>query len=438
MLATRGCTDDPASDRSEDHTGAAPGVGGAPASEAGETSDGGSTTGGHLDRSGAPGLTEAGAGGDAAWTAGRAPQGGSADAGSSPGGDGGTTPMSGAGGTVTDAGAGGETVSDCVPFVMPSDCPATEPSLPKELRCTGLYGDWERRTYACGVEEFRPAYELWSDGALKRRFIALPEGSAVDASDPDAFQFPVGTQLWKEFWLEQGASRVLGETRLLRKTELGWLYTTYVWSPDGSRAVQTNDGVSDLFGTGHTVPTRDQCRECHSGRHDFVLGWDLVLLGEGAAGLTRDRLAAEGRLTGIDPSLDVSIPGEGDERHALGYLHANCGVSCHNRSKNAAARTSGLFMRLDVHTLSDVHATDTVRGINRSPGPDAILPKGGPFYDFRPLDPERSLVIARMSTREEAAMPRLGTNRVDEAGVALVTAWVLGMTESRGYPAPAP
>jgi len=33
----------------------------------------------------------------------------------------------------------------------------------------------------------------------KRRWLRLPTGTAIDKSDPDHWQFPVGTQLWKQF-----------------------------------------------------------------------------------------------------------------------------------------------------------------------------------------------------------------------------------------------
>jgi hypothetical protein len=138
-------------------------------------------------------------------------------------------------------------------------------------------------------------------------------------SDPDAFVFPLGTRFWKEF--REPGGRLL-ETRLLEKSEDGWLYTTYVWTADGSEATQVNTGVNDLHGTGHRVPSRDQCFECHAGRADFVLGWDPVLLGS------------------------TGLPGNAMEQAALGYLHVNCGVSCHNNGPDARARDTGLHLKL--------------------------------------------------------------------------------------------
>ena len=58
-----------------------------------------------------------------------------------------------------------------------------------------------------GVYRFTPAFELWSDGATKRRWIYLPPGSRIDTRDPDAWRFPTGTKLWKEFRRQRPSGR---------------------------------------------------------------------------------------------------------------------------------------------------------------------------------------------------------------------------------------
>src|SRR5690606_11255605 len=123
------------------------------------------------------------------------------------------------------------------------------------LHCTGLYADFEARELACGVMPYAPVYELWSDGADKQRYVWLPPGETIDATHADAFVYPVGTQFWKEFRVSVGEGDVrAAETRLLRKTNAGWLYTTYVWSLDQQKALQENQGVADWHLTGHGIP----------------------------------------------------------------------------------------------------------------------------------------------------------------------------------------
>lgn len=357
--------------------------------------------------------------------------------------------------TVPDARTGGEaglpdaTVDagpPCAAFEMPTDC-TTPPNsvLPAELRCTGLYSNLEARAIACGVKPYAPAYQLWTDGAVKQRYVSLPPGTTIDVTDLDEPVYPVGTQFWKEFRIQDGKGGTrLGETRLLRKVEAGWLSATYVWNEDATDALQVIDGVADLFGLGHTVPTRDQCKQCHDGRKDFVLGWDPIMLGEGATGVTWQSLIDDGLLSTSAGSIPKpSIPGNAVERAALGYLHANCGVSCHNRSPGATAPFSALFMRLGVSTLSSVKDTDAYTvAINKVPSsfvPSTIMaPASGAYFDIRPLDLERSLIVARMKLRGVGQMPLIGSNVVDQTGVDAVSAWISQMSVANGYPAAAP
>src|SRR5687767_4958187 len=69
----------------------------------------------------------------------------------------------------------------------------------ESLGSTGLFSDLATEQLSPGVRAYRPRYELWSDGAEKRRWILLPEGERIDTSNMDDWVFPVGTKLWKEF-----------------------------------------------------------------------------------------------------------------------------------------------------------------------------------------------------------------------------------------------
>src|SRR5580698_3735412 len=118
---------------------------------------------------------------------------------------------------------------------------------PADLRDTGLYGDWARRDIATDVHAYTPGFALWSDGAQKSRWIYLPPGTQIDATDLDEWTFPVGTKLWKEFRHNITAAnghvvpdqRI--ETRMLwKRADNGsaddWTMVTYVWSADQTDA----------------------------------------------------------------------------------------------------------------------------------------------------------------------------------------------------------
>src|SRR5262245_30688341 len=84
---------------------------------------------------------------------------------------------------------------------------------PEHLSETGLFADVARESLAPDIIAYAPRFQLWSDGADKRRWLWLPPGARIDTSDMDSWVFPVGTKFWKEF--TRDGVRV--ETRLLEK-----------------------------------------------------------------------------------------------------------------------------------------------------------------------------------------------------------------------------
>ena len=161
---------------------------------------------------------------------------------------------------------------------------------PSTLECTGLYSDTASKTLAPGVQFYQPAVPLWSDGAGKKRWILLPSGTQIDTSNASEWTFPVGTKIWKEF--SRNGARV--ETRLFQKVAGGappiWVHATYAWSADESSAVTSGGGdiaLPDDGGSYH-IPTFGECEECHNGRIDHVLGFEMVSLAAGRRpGLSR-------------------------------------------------------------------------------------------------------------------------------------------------------
>ncbi|HRQ63555.1 MAG TPA: hypothetical protein PKZ76_01595 [Xanthomonadaceae bacterium] len=102
--------------------------------------------------------------------------------------------------------------------------PDTPEHPPTWLHDTGLYAAPGTNLLRAEVVSFSPQYPLWSDGARKRRWIALPPGAAIDASQPAAWEFPAGTRLWKEFSVR--GRRV--ETRLIERLADGaWRFAAY-------------------------------------------------------------------------------------------------------------------------------------------------------------------------------------------------------------------
>src|SRR5262245_14466067 len=67
--------------------------------------------------------------------------------------------------------------------------PVPPPPLPRLLSETGLYLDGDTRTVDPKNLPYSPQYALWTDGATKRRWVRLPDGQRIDASNPDRWVF---------------------------------------------------------------------------------------------------------------------------------------------------------------------------------------------------------------------------------------------------------
>src|SRR5262249_15355837 len=128
------------------------------------------------------------------------------------------------------------------------------------------------------------------------------------------------------------------------------------------------------------------------------------------------------------------IPGDAATAAALGYLHMNCGTSCHNRDTGEAGSTN-FFMRLDVATLSSPQTTDTyTTGVGQT---SVFTPPGVAKPQlFAPRDLPASAAYYRMSHRDGVdgtpsgtQMPPIISHQVDTAGVAAIAAWLRGFPQ---------
>lgn len=294
---------------------------------------------------------------------------------------------------------------------------------PDRLSQTGLFVEGSTDEVRPDVLPFSPQYPLWSDGAIKRRWIYLPPGTFIDASRPSAWEFPKGTRLWKEFRLERRM-----ETRFIERLADGsWRYATYIWNEDGKDAVLALSGAQ-LHS--YAVPSESDCRACHEGPAVPVLGFSALQLSP-----DRDPLASHAekpRADDVDlralverglvrnlplsliktpPRISASSP---TERAALGYLHGNCG-HCHTKSSDAS-------VPVDLLLSQDVADADSTSKILRS------LRIASSQFRLPGTSTAVSLISAlpmRMQSRNPSVqMPPLGTAIPDSEGLALIARWI--------------
>jgi hypothetical protein len=292
----------------------------------------------------------------------------------------------------------------------------------KRLSATGLYSDISARAIAQNVMPFEPQHALWSDGAKKRRYVFLPAGSQIDTTDPDRWNLPAGTRLWKEFERDG----VVVETRMLLKTGPAagdWDMAAYVWRTDRSDADKIAFPRKNANGTRHDVPGPRNCVTCHGdGQERRPLGFTAVQLPwEHASLVSVTSLAAAGRLS-APPASAHAIAGSPVARAALGYLHANCG-SCHYKGTTAVPSRVTLWLSLTTQTMQSPETSDAYRtGILVPP----LVAGLGATVRIAPGNPAASLVWRRMGVRDDSGwqMPPIATEEVDEAGLAVVRHWI--------------
>ena len=300
-----------------------------------------------------------------------------------------------------------------------------EPLMPQTLSETGLYEDIASGTISPLVREYQPAGELWSDGATKRRWVYLPPGTTIDTSDMDYWVYPVGTRLWKEF-VRDG---VRVETRLLYKTgPAEWHPMAYVWLDDESDAEAAPFGRNNARGTEHDVPKGVDCLKCHEGMPDRVLGFSALQLDHDLDGLTLADLVQQGELSNppANPPAGAGtpyfpLPGDGATQLALRYLHANCG-GCHNPRSYVEEVSIALHL-----TVGQLDAVESTPIFTSTVGVDSmsLLPPPGTTVVIDPGSLETSSLYQRMNSRQETySMPLVGSELVDESGVAAIGAWI--------------
>ena len=293
---------------------------------------------------------------------------------------------------------------DAAVEAAPVRLPDPDSTQPFWLSATGLYRDIAHKELAADLHEFEPRFALWSDAAHKRRWLRLPEGARIDSSDPEHWQFPVGTMVFKEFMLDD---RRL-ETRLIARTGPGhddyWM-GAFAWNEDESDARWLPEGAQNVRGTEHDVPKRKQCFTCHDGEPGRVLGFSALQQPDLQRNMLTDAVPA--------PRLH-------DELDALGYLHANC-AHCHNPTGSARPDTD-MNMRL---SLDDARPEDTSTYRTTVGVAMQYFEHADAELRVQPGDAAHSGVLVRMSDRgPKTQMPPLATEQVDAQGIAAVRSWI--------------
>jgi uncharacterized repeat protein (TIGR03806 family) len=355
----------------------------------------------------------------------------------------------------------GGRIHQLVPAPKQTDLPA----FPRKLSESGLFLSTKDLKPAAGLIPYTVNAQLWSDGAYKERYLALPGDSQIGYNEieypqpspgaPRGWRFPDGTVLVKTFFLElekgNPASRRRLETRLLHFQKLSgteevgdqfWQGYTYVWNDEQTDAVLADAaGVDRKFTikdaqapggqreqTWH-FPSRAECIMCHTMPAKFALGVNTLQMNKDHdyGGVIANQLRTLDHL-GIftkplpdEPEMLPRLYDYTDEKidlpkRARSYLHANCSI-CHMKWGGGNAE----FLLLATLPLNELGIVNTKPAHGNFKIDDARL--------LVPGDPEHSLIYTRMKAGklEDGRMPRVASLVVDDKGVKLIGDWIRGL-----------
>jgi len=305
-----------------------------------------------------------------------------------------------------------------------------------------LFTDLAGRQPNAGLTPYGLNSPLFTDYAVKSRFVFLPKGKSAVYTKHGVLDFPVGTVLIKTFAYPADMRRPNEamrsiETRLLIRKASGWVAQTYRWNADQTDAVLKRAGaradVSFIDQSGqarridYAIPNQNQCKECHQ------LDETLTPIGPKARNLNGTFAYAEGQenqltywsrrglLGGVPPLSQVPRTERWNDTsaplndRARAYLDANC-AHCHNPS--AAASNSGLFLSLEEENRSPA------LGFGKQPVA-AGRGAGDLKVGIDPGHPDRSILTYRMGSIEPGVMmPELGRTVLDDEGLDLIRQWI--------------
>lgn len=296
---------------------------------------------------------------------------------------------------------------------------------------------------------------LWSDHAVKFRWMAVPNDGAPYSEDEtigffvnDSWSFPIGTVFVKHFELPvdetNPAIRKRLETRfLVRGTNGNYYGVTYKWRADNSDADLLPGGLNEtnLINTAAglreqvwSYPSRQDCLTCHNANAKQVLGLRTCQMNGDftypATGRSDNQLrtlnAIEMFTTPINESSIPSYPKSVAitdtsatlEHRVRSYLDANCS-QCHRPDGARAFFDARLETPLSLQGIVNGAVANRM-GIS---GAKVVAPQS--------LD--QSLLYVRDNLIGQNQMPPLAKNAVDTNYIQVLAEWINSLP-----PAPAP
>jgi uncharacterized repeat protein (TIGR03806 family) len=299
--------------------------------------------------------------------------------------------------------------------------------MANKLSATGCVLTNDPTKPASGMIPYTVESHFWSDGAAKKRYVALPDNKRIDINSDGDFNFPTGSVLMKNFMLD---NKII-ETRLFALDALGWQGFSYEWLDDQSDAILLNDVKNKtISGVQWHFPSRGECLKCHTRAAGFSLGTETVQLNGNftyeSTGKNANQLATlehiglfSNPLSSIQKTEKLFSLNNNQatlEQRARSYLHSNCS-NCH---RPGGQTPTSLDLRYNI-PLADTRSCDVVPHEGDLGITNARI--------LKPGDPQGSVLIARMLATNDAKMPPLSRAVVDTEAVKVISDWISSLSQ---------
>ncbi|MDG2055541.1 MAG: PQQ-dependent sugar dehydrogenase [Phycisphaerales bacterium] len=328
-------------------------------------------------------------------------------------------------------------------------------SLPQRLSQTGVFADLATLTPAPGFIPYEVKSPLWSDNAVKSRWICVPgDGSSVNPTEDRIYisrknnwEFPTGTCFIKHFELPIDQSDPTKtkrlETRIIMRDDAKGIYgATYKWNEDDTEALLLHQGQEEAHaimcedGSSHQqtweYPSRIDCLSCHTEDAGYVLGVNTRQLNgwthypetrrdghqlrtwNGIDLITRSREKVKtirpSLFFGFDALVDPYDASEDLNDRMMSYVDSNC-AHCH---RPYMMRTA-LDLRWGADELQrHLYETEAVNPMN---GTRTLL--------VNPANPDASELLNRVASKTSGfRMPPLSTSVPDQKAIELIRQWI--------------
>ena len=315
-------------------------------------------------------------------------------------------------------------------------------------------GDIKDQIPSLDVLPYEPASSLFTDYALKKRFVWMPKGKKASySSDGTILELPVGAALIKTFYYDNvqnispaGGTRII-ETRVMIRKASGWIFAEYVWNAEQTEAFydmagsftsitwKNEDNV--IKAANYRLPSEVQCIICHK-RNEIVDG-DIhainIPIGIKPQNLNFNYAYSTGSKNQLTKwieqgylennftfpttehsTVDYKDTSKSLELRARSYVDINC-AHCHANDKHCDYRPMRFAFNETQNNRTNMGVCVDTNDVQDFPSAYSTIVSPGNI--------ERSMLYYRLNTEDESyRMPLHGRTIIHDEGIALIEAWI--------------